>query len=438
MEERKVKKSTKHKNEMALRIGSVVLAVVIWIILSITMFPTISTSVYEVPVKIDLTGTFAEENGLSVVKFDEDMTVDVKLSGMRYEIGNYSAKDLVASVNVKEVYSDGTYNLAINVKSAHGDDLNVVSVSPATCNVKFDYKKTQEFPLEVEYSGISADEGYTLRTPTINEETVTITGPENEIEKIAKVAVKVKGGRLKLTETYTTENTELVLYSENGTVLKDDNLEFSHEQFKVTFQVYNSKTVPLTLNIKQTGDNFDISSLKYTIEPENITIYSSKAISDVQEVNVGTIDLNDIDFSEDFEFELSLDNDLINASGVDKVKVTFDKTGYASKNFSLSKENIILLNKPSGKTVSVETSRISDVTVFGPKSVVSKLKSEDIIAEYDMQGLKLENGNIEIPVNIYAKGYDTVWYAGDEKYIVVSVSEVVQNVMQNTFFNTNN
>lgn len=438
MEERKVKKSTKHKNEMALRIGSIVLAVVIWIILSITLFPTISTSVYEVPVKIDLTGTFAEENGLSVVKFDEDMTVDVKLSGMRYEIGSYTAKDLVASVNVKEVYSDGTYNLAINVKSAHGDDLNIVSVSPSTCNVKFDYMKTQEFPLDVEYSGISADEGYTLRTPTIDEETVSITGPENEIEKIARVAVKVKGGRLKLTETYSTENVELVLYSENGSVLKNDNLEFSKEQFKVTFQVYNSKTVPLTFNIKQTGDNFDISSLKYTIEPESITINSSKDISDVTEVNVGTINLCDINFENDFEFELSLDNDLINASGVDKVKVTFDNTGYSSRTFTLTKDNIVLKNKPSGKTVSIETSKISDVKIYGPKAVVSKLTTEDIVAEYDMQELKVENGNISIPVNIYAKGYDNVWYAGGEKYIVVNVSETVQNALQSTIFNLKN
>lgn len=433
MEERKIKKSTKHKNEMALRIGSVVLAVVIWIILSITMFPTISASVYEVPVKIDLSGTFAEENGLSVVKFDEDMTVDVKLSGMRYEIGNYSAKDLVASVDVKEVYSDGTYNLAINVKSAHGDDLNIVKVTPSTCSVKFDYKKTLEFPLEVEYSGISADEGYTLKTPSVDAESVTITGPENEIEKISKVAVKVKSGKLKLTENYSTENTELVLYSENGTVLNKDNLEFSQEKFKVTFQVYNSKKVDLTLNIKSPNENFDVSSIKYTIEPESITVYSGKDISDVDSINVGSVNLNEIDFEKEFEFDLTLDSDMINASGIDKVKVTFDKTGFTSRKFSIEQDKITILNKPAGKNVSVQNSKISDVTIFGPKDVMAKLKAEDIVAEYDMQSNNFENGNVEVNVNIYAKGYNNVWYVGESKNIVLNVADSPLMSLLNTY-----
>lgn len=433
MEERKVKKSTKRKNDMALRIASVVLAVVIWIILSITLFPTISTSVYEVPVKIDLTGTFAEENGLSVVKFDEDMTVDVRLSGMRYEIGNYSAKDLVASVDVKEVYSDGTYNLAINVKSAHGDDLNIVKVTPSTCNVKFDYKKSQEFPIEVEYSGISADEGYTLKAPTVDAESITITGPENEIEKIARVAVKVKSGKLKLTETYSTENTELVLYSSNDTVLSQENLEFSQENFKVTFQIYNSKTVDLTVNIKSPNDNFDTSVLNYTIEPANITIYSSKDISGIESINVGSIDLNEIDLEKEFEFDLTLDNDMTNASGVDKVKVIFDKTGFVSRKFTIEQDKISILNKPSGKNVTVQNAKITDITIIGPKDVMAKLTAQDIVAEYDMQSKNYENGNVEEQVNIYAKGYNNVWYCGEEKNIILNVSDSPLMNLINTY-----
>lgn len=429
MEERKIKKSTKHKNDMALRIVSVVLAVIIWLILSITLFPNISTNVYEVPVKIDLSGTFAEENGLSVVKFDDDMTVDVKLSGMRYQVGNYSAKDLVASVDVKEVYSDGTYRLNINVKSAHGDDVNIVKVTPSTCSVKFDYNKSQDFPLEIEYGGISADEGYTLRTPTVDTDMITVTGPENEISKISRAVVRVMDSKLKLTETYTTDNTEIILYSNDNKILNKDNLEFSQEKFKVTFQVYNSKTVPLTLDIKEPGHNFDVSSLKYKIEPESITIYSAKDISGVESINVGSINLSDIDLEKEFEFDVSLDSDMINASGVDRVKVTFDKTDYISRKFSIGHENIRVLNKPNNKAVSVETTRITEVTVFGPRDAVLQLTEDRIIAEYDMQSASFENGKMEVAVNIYANGYDNVWYAGECKNIILNVSDIIQNVL---------
>lgn len=428
MEERKVKKSKKRKNDMMLRIVSVVLAVIIWIILSITMFPTIYTTVYDVPVKLDLNGTFAAENGLSAVNFDEDTTVDVTLSGMRYEIGNYGADDLVASVEVKDVYSDGTYNLAISVKSAHGDDFNIVQVSPATCKVKFDYNKSVEFPLDVEYSGISADEGYTLKTPKVEPETITITGPENEISRISRAVVKVNEDKLKLTETFSTEDTEIVLYSNSGRVIDNKNLEFSQDMFKVTFPVYMSKTVPFTLNVKQSGDKFDVSTLKYSFDPETITIHSSKDISSVESVNVGSLNLNEIVLDGEYEFDVVLENDLINASGVDKVKVTFDTSGFVSKSFTLDATNIKILNKPKDKIVSIGTAKISEVTFVGPPEIISKLTVKDIVAEYDMQHNNVENGNIEVEANVYANGYNTVWYSGDVKNIILNVSDHATNV----------
>lgn len=423
MEERKVKKSTKRKNDMMLRIVSVVLAVIIWIILSITMFPTIYTTVYDVPVKLDINGTFAAENGLSVVNFDEDTTVDVTLNGMRYEIGNYGTEDLVASVEVKDVYSDGTYNLAISVKSAHGDDINIAKVSPSTCKVKFDYNKSVELPLEVEYSGVSAGEGYTLKTPKVEPETISITGPENEISKISRAVVKVNEDRLKVTETFSTEDTEIVLYTDSGSVVDNKNLEFSEDLFKVTFPVYMSKTVPFTLNVKQTGDNFNTDTLKYTFDPETITIHSSKDISSLESLNVGSLNLNEIKLDGEYEFDVVLENDMINASGVDKVKVSFDTSGFVSKSFTLDSTNIRVLNKPTDKIVSIGTAKISEVTLIGPADVISKLTVKDIVAEYDMENNNIENGNIEVEANIYAKGYGTVWYSGEIKNIILNVSD---------------
>ncbi|MBQ8378139.1 MAG: hypothetical protein IJX42_03300 [Oscillospiraceae bacterium] len=423
MEERKVKKSSKSKNNMMLKIVSVVLAVVLWIILSITMFPTIYTTVYDVPVKLDISGTFADENGLSVVNFNENTTVDVKLSGMRYEIGNYSADDLVASVEVKDVFSDGTYELAISVKSAHGDDFNIVKVTPSTCKVKFDYNQSREFPIEVEYTGISADEGYVLKTPVCEPETITISGPENEISKINRAVVLVKGNKQKLTETFSTDDTEIVLYSNNGDVMDKSDFEFSTESFNVTFPVFMSKSVPFSINVKQQGNKFDASSLKFTFDPETINVQSTKDISLVEKIDVGSVNLNEISLDSEFEFDVTLENDIINASGIDKVTAKLDSTGLVSKKFTIDQSNIRILNKPANKAITVNTEKITDVTLIGPKDVMSKLTNIDVVAEYSMQAHSIENGNVEVQATIYAQGYDDVWYSGDVKYIIFNVSD---------------
>ena len=67
---KKLKLFDSFRNDLVLRVFSIVLAVVIWIILSITLFPTIYITVYDVPVKLEIEGTEVESNGLSALNFD--------------------------------------------------------------------------------------------------------------------------------------------------------------------------------------------------------------------------------------------------------------------------------------------------------------------------------------------------------------------------------
>ena len=418
---KKVKISDALQKDFVLRIFSVVLAVIIWIILSITLFPTIYTTVYDVPVKLEIEGTDADANGLSALNYEE-VSVDVRLSGMRYEIGNYNADDLVATLNLEGVTRSGTYELPITVKSAHDDNCEIIKISPAKVKVSFDNIKSLEIPLSVDYSGISADEGYTLKTPVVEPETIKVSGPEGEIQKIDKAVVKVRGNSQKLTESYATSDTELVLYTKDGAVINQTNLTFSENAFTVTFPVYMAQTVPFTLTIQQCPSNFDQSILKYSFNPETITILSNGDIANLSSKNAGYLYLNQIDLDTEFTFDVELDNGQINDSGIDQVTVKFDKTGFASKTFTLNASHIKVINKIVGKTVEVKTEKIPKVVIYGPESVIKKLTADDLIAEYDMEGSQLDNGSYEANVRIYAPSIDTVWCYGSYD-IIVTISD---------------
>lgn len=417
---KKIRRS-KLKNDMMLRIASVILAVVIWIILSITLFPTIYITVYDVPVKLEMTGSDAEATGLSAVNFSGEK-VNVQLSGMRYEIGDYKADDLVATLDLSNVTKNGTYDLNIVVKSVHDDKCNITSVSPSTVRVTFENIKSLELPAEVDYSGISAAEGYTLKTPTVSPENIKITGPEGEISKIERAVVKVEGNSQQLTETYTTSNTDIVLYTKDGAEVDKSNLAFAEEEYVVTFPVYMEKTVPFTLSIQQCPDNFDQSILKYSFDPENITVLSNGDISNLESKNAGYLYLNQIDLDTEFTFDIALDNGQINDSGIDKVTVKFDKTGFSSKNFTLSKSHIKLLNPIPGKNIEIRTEKISNVKIIGPADIIKDLKADDLVAEYDMEGSQLENGSYEANVRIYSPSQGKVWCCGNYD-IIISISD---------------
>ena len=89
----------------AMIIYSVLIAIIAWFIISITVYPTPKT-LSNIPVEVDITGTSAEENGLSVISY-ETKKVTVTIQGNRSSIGSLSADDLVASAVVENVTSAG-------------------------------------------------------------------------------------------------------------------------------------------------------------------------------------------------------------------------------------------------------------------------------------------------------------------------------------------
>ena len=60
-------------------ITSVAIAIVLWFVISIAIYPTTPRTLHHVPLKVEIAGTSAEENGLSVIDYDiKDVTVQIE------------------------------------------------------------------------------------------------------------------------------------------------------------------------------------------------------------------------------------------------------------------------------------------------------------------------------------------------------------------------
>ncbi len=96
-------------NNMAIVIYAVIISVILWFVISITIYPTTPKTFNNVPLDIDITGTSAESNGLSVIESSTEK-VNVTIMGNRSRIGNLKAEDLVAKAvveNVNECFLQG-------------------------------------------------------------------------------------------------------------------------------------------------------------------------------------------------------------------------------------------------------------------------------------------------------------------------------------------
>jgi len=90
------------KRDSGWKVLSIIIATGIWAVVSISVYPTIESVYYNVPVKIDLENTYAEANQLDVITASQE-TVTVRLSGNRSEIGEIKTEDLTAVVDVSNV-----------------------------------------------------------------------------------------------------------------------------------------------------------------------------------------------------------------------------------------------------------------------------------------------------------------------------------------------
>ena len=404
------------ENKVFLRIFSVIIAVVIWITLSLTLYPTIHKTVSNIPLSVNLTGTKAEREGLSVVKYSANH-VSATINGMRYEIGNYSNDDLYATVDASKISKAGEYNLDVKIQSKTDDDFSVESITPGNITVKLDYIETVEKELSVEAPDVSASEGYTLTGASASPEKIEITGPKNKIESITDVKVKFNE-KLSLSESYTAESSEIVLY-ENDKMIDQSDITLSPETYTIDFDIYLKKTLPFEIGIQGAPDNFDQSVIQYSFSDDSIDILSpNNSIEDVNSKHLGYISLSDIRPGMKFDMDVRIESGQINASGISTVTVKIDKDNLRRKVISLDKSQINIINKADNNKVSKKTNKITDITIYGPSDVISSISDSDFVAELDLNGESLKKGSYTKSVTIYAPDNGKVWAYGSYDIII--------------------
>ena len=173
------------KNDKIIMILSILIAIGIWAVISINVYPTMEKVYYNVPVQISLENSYAEANQLSVMTSSAE-TVTVKLSGNRSQIGDIKAEDLTAQVDVSSVMLPRTYKLSMNIDCGKSAEFEVVSIDPPTVSVSFDKIISKELEITPQLENVRIAEGYMSGDAVVTPSTVTVTGPQDTLTKLTK------------------------------------------------------------------------------------------------------------------------------------------------------------------------------------------------------------------------------------------------------------
>lgn len=430
----RVKKTDKPlaENNLFMLIISVVSAFILWIVLSLTAFPETTVVLREVPIDYSLDGSYADVTGISVLDMS-DTTANVRINGQRYLIGDYSNDDIHIGINLDTVRAPGVYDLPLVVTSTNGDAIDVDTIEPSTVKVEFDYMITKSFSvadgtLTADISNISAADGYIVDPAEviIEPSVVEIYGPRDYVNQVTSCEVKVQSGATVMT-TLQTSNTSVTLYNGEN-IVNDSKISVQSENgFALTIPVYMRKDMKLDVEIQTYFDQFDISSLKYAINPSEITVRSqSDRISNIDEITLGYVDLRSLDISSNIILPINNTDYYTNISGYDTATVTFDFENYSTKTLTINNSQIYPINVPNGYQVDVETDRINNIKVIGPSEIIEQIDSKDLIAQIDMLDYNITEGFRMYTVTVYLPMYNNCWCCGTYQ-VACNVQQVDDN-----------
>ncbi len=401
---------------------ALLVAIIAWFAISMQIFPDISSHVSDIRVTASPTEYMTEHN-LSIAE-DYDGVVSARISGKRYDIGNLTADDFTAVLDLSGVTDVGEYNVGVKITPKSNVNCKVLS-DGTTVKIKVEKIISKTFSITdgsmiVTADDVIAADNMKIDSITANPATITLTGDAADIEAVKKVEIRsVLAGK---TDQSVSSKGKVILLGEGDREINNPDIKLNNDSFTVDVTLFKQKTLPLTVQFTNVPANFDLSSLKYSIYPEELTISSPDDSLDAQEkFEVGIIDLSQLTtkFLQKISLPITLPEGYKNVSGNNSAMVTFENADeYTFLNFTVQKENIRIANAPQGFDIEVLTNELT-VNVTGPEEKISELSSKDIYATIDLMGTTLSEGLKDVTPEFTLRGSNVkCWVTGEYKITI--------------------
>ena len=416
-------KKRKITDNIPLKIMSVAVAVVVWLIV-VNIDNPVGTNYYTLN-NVELINKEYVESSDTIGKMcmpeQSQDSIRVAITTTKKIRDRIKVTDISAVADLQQAVSLDTNPVMVPITvtcSIPGVSANDIKVTPQNLSVNLDEKETQEFVVNVSRGDTKPGKDYEVGSLTANPEKVRITGPKTLINKIDKVnaAIDLDGN----TQDFS-QDVNLTIIDKNQEPLSDSEMNSlrieNNAKVVVTARLWKIRQgVGISAGYVGTpADGYQVGSVKTV--PDTISVAGSTEglESLAQNDNVITIPADSIDISgesKDVEKKINLsnllpDNVKLTSDFSEDVWVTVSILPVGSREFDIPTKSIEVKNKPDDLQVTFETAQIA-VRIKSDENDMDDLNAQkDIKASIDLNGK--EEGNYEVPVKIVLPdGYETV------------------------------
>lgn len=406
-----------------LKLFSIVLAVILWFLITTIVKPEITRTISDVPISQDLTGTVPAANGLILTEMTLQ-TVSVQVTGTSYVINALKPSDFNVTMNLSGVSSAGTMEVDLQVEMADLSkaEYRIQTWTPKRTKVTFEVMAEKTFTLESLAPNIKADEGLMLGDLVATPATITMRGSQDAIDKIDRcVLFTEEKATLKASQTFTGE---LQLLDKNAQQVNSDDLIFPmQDTFRIDVPVFQRLTLPLQFDYINVPPHINTTAIPFQqsdhmmqvgipIDPQRVP---------PEEFHLGEIDFRTITVGRQEQFEVSLPAGWRPVAVPDVVQIDFLNDKF--KTVSLSSSNIVQKNLPSQYSVELLSRKLSNIQLVGLAKEIEAITSDDLVVTIDYSTSTIATGDRQIPVSISIKNKQQVWAVGVDYVLSVRVTE---------------
>ena len=392
---------------------AIVGAIVAWMVVTIVVQPGTTRTINNVPVDFTYDSAAYTSRGLSIVSAPEKY-VSLKLSGDGYTIGSLTSSDFVVYPDWSSVRDSGEKTLHLQVRGVN-TLLNGVSVSieggDNSVDVVFDVVEEKTVPITVTTNYLTIADGYILYGTELSKETVTLSGPSTEIDKVETCTAEVthKG---ELTDSVTLD-TALRFYTKSGSEVKFEYTNLEESSVEVTLEVYKMATLPVSVSFINAPRNFDPSVLVYSLSKQTLNVAGPESqIEKLSTLSVGTIDLSTFALNKVYELPIELPGNIRLLDNISSITVSFDSSKLETKTMNLPASCVQVVNLPSTYTLNVQTERLMNVTLCGPAGLLDTLVPEQVVIEIDADDFYVAAGQQNIACRLYVPSNGKIFALG--------------------------
>lgn len=411
MKKKKLSLNKLFQNNKFLIILSLVISTITWVYMSMGTTNDTSVTISNIPIQIELPDQLVN-NSLQVFS-DTEQTATVTVTGSRAVLGSISTKDITVTAATNGIDSAGTYQISLSaVKTNPSANFQIIStVTPSNVNVIVDYLRETSFPIQENVVYKVAD-GYYAST-SLASKNITVSGPQTEIAKIAKVSASAElDGIL---DDSTSATADILLYDKSGNRISTDLLKMEFGTVEASISVLPEKTVKVVPEFMNKPEGLNLGDDMLSVEPSEILLAGPKKVLD----NTKSIKLESIDFAtlsnKRYEYNdqgINIPTDCKNISNSTAAKVVLDLSSLSKKTYTVDSFKVSGLSSEYKADV---TQTNMSVTVIGSKKELENLKSSDIECIIDTSDQSGTVGSVQMPVTFKLKGTSTCWVSGSYK-----------------------